>query len=161
VIMMMMTKGLKFLCCVINGRVLKFRLKICKSWSWCAEVTCWVITGERQAARIRSKYLKAILRQDVTFFDKETSTGEMVGRMAGDTVLIQDAIGEKVCIPNFFSFFCSSSPIGNSRIYYESDVWHWSSCLFILWKKSLNVLFMSINGCCSFSLFVEMYNEKN
>ncbi|CAM6050786.1 unnamed protein product [Sphagnum compactum] len=61
-----------------------------------AEVTCWVITGERQAARIRSKYLKAILRQDVTFFDKETSTGEMVGRMAGDTVLIQDAIGEKV-----------------------------------------------------------------
>jgi ATP-binding cassette subfamily B (MDR/TAP) protein 1 len=87
-----------------------------------AEVTCWVITGERQAARIRSKYLKAILRQDVTFFDKETSTGEMVGRMAGDTVLIQDAIGEKVCIPNFFSFFCSSSPIGNSRIYYESDV---------------------------------------
>ncbi|CAK9201386.1 unnamed protein product [Sphagnum troendelagicum] len=61
-----------------------------------AEVTFWVITGERQAARIRSKYLKAILRQDVTFFDKETSTGEVVGRMAGDTVLIQDAIGEKV-----------------------------------------------------------------
>ncbi|CAM6028990.1 unnamed protein product [Sphagnum balticum] len=61
-----------------------------------AEVTFWVITGERQAARIRSKYLKAILRQDVTFFDKEASTGEVVGRMAGDTVLIQDAIGEKV-----------------------------------------------------------------
>lgn len=62
----------------------------------CVEVTCWMITGERQAARIRSNYLKAILRQDIAFFDKETSTGEVIGRMAGDTVLIQEAIGEKV-----------------------------------------------------------------
>ncbi|KAJ0651011.1 putative ABC-type xenobiotic transporter [Helianthus annuus] len=57
-----------------------------------------MITGERQAARIRSLYLKTILRQDVSFFDKETNTGEVVGRMSGDTVLIQDAMGEKVCI---------------------------------------------------------------
>ena len=56
-----------------------------------------MIAGERQAARIRCLYLKAILRQDVPFFDQETSTGEVIGRMAGDTVLIQDAIGEKVC----------------------------------------------------------------
>ncbi|XP_041022108.1 ABC transporter B family member 4-like [Juglans microcarpa x Juglans regia] len=60
------------------------------------QVACWMITGERQAARIRGLYLKAILRQDVAFFDKETNTGEIVGRMSGDTVLIQDAMGEKV-----------------------------------------------------------------
>ncbi|KAL5718616.1 ABC-type xenobiotic transporter [Ranunculus cassubicifolius] len=60
------------------------------------QVTCWMITGERQAARMRSLYLKTILRQDVAFFDKETNTGEVVGRMSGDTVLIQDALGEKV-----------------------------------------------------------------
>ncbi|KAK4273324.1 hypothetical protein QN277_021750 [Acacia crassicarpa] len=60
------------------------------------QVSCWMITGERQAARIRGLYLKTILRQDVTFFDKETNTGEVVGRMSGDTVLIQDAMGEKV-----------------------------------------------------------------
>ncbi|XP_077218913.1 ABC transporter B family member 11-like [Tasmannia lanceolata] len=60
------------------------------------QVACWVVTGERQAARIRSLYLKTILRQDITFFDNETSTGEVVGRMSGDTVLIQDAMGEKV-----------------------------------------------------------------
>ncbi|KAE9609966.1 hypothetical protein Lal_00006438 [Lupinus albus] len=60
------------------------------------QVSCWVITGERQAARIRGLYLKAILRQDVSFFDKETNSGEVVGRMSGDTVLIQDAMGEKV-----------------------------------------------------------------
>ncbi|XP_061354692.1 ABC transporter B family member 4-like isoform X2 [Gastrolobium bilobum] len=60
------------------------------------QVACWVITGERQSARIRGLYLKAILRQDVSFFDKETNSGEVVGRMSGDTVLIQDAMGEKV-----------------------------------------------------------------
>ncbi|XP_021738589.1 ABC transporter B family member 11-like [Chenopodium quinoa] len=60
------------------------------------QVACWMVTGERQAARIRNLYLKTILRQDVAFFDNETTTGEVVGRMSGDTVLIQDAIGEKV-----------------------------------------------------------------
>ena len=55
-----------------------------------------MVTGERQGARIRNLYLKTILGQDVAFFDKETNTGEVVGRMSGDIVLIQDAMGEKV-----------------------------------------------------------------
>ncbi|KAL5852913.1 hypothetical protein ACOSQ3_008031 [Xanthoceras sorbifolium] len=59
------------------------------------QVACWMVSGERQAARIRSLYLKTILRQDIGFFDKETSTGEIVERMSGDTILIQDAMGEK------------------------------------------------------------------
>ncbi|PRQ39670.1 putative xenobiotic-transporting ATPase [Rosa chinensis] len=60
------------------------------------QMSCWMITGERQAARIRSLYLKTILRQDVGYFDKEINSGEIVGRMSGDTVLIQEAMGEKV-----------------------------------------------------------------
>ncbi|VFQ59552.1 unnamed protein product [Cuscuta campestris] len=60
------------------------------------QMSCWMVSGERQAARIRNLYLQAILRQDVAFFDKETNTGEVVGRMSGDTVLMQDAMGEKV-----------------------------------------------------------------
>lgn len=55
-----------------------------------------MVTGERQAARIRSLYLKALLRQEIAFFDTEANTGEIIGRMSGDTVLIQDAMGEKV-----------------------------------------------------------------
>ncbi|KAL9262750.1 ABC transporter B family member 11-like protein [Drosera capensis] len=62
----------------------------------CLQVACWMVTGERQAARIRNLYLKTILRQDIGFFDKESNTGEVVGRMSGDTVVIQDAMGEKV-----------------------------------------------------------------
>jgi ABC-type multidrug transport system fused ATPase/permease subunit len=68
-----------------------------------------MITGERQAARIRSLYLQTILRQDVSFFDKETNTGEVVGRMSGDTVLIQDAMGEKVLMNHHKSHKSSSS----------------------------------------------------
>jgi ATP-binding cassette, subfamily B (MDR/TAP), member 1 len=60
------------------------------------EVACWTITGERQAARIRALYLKSILRQDIAFFDKDMTTGQVVERMSGDTLLVQDAIGEKV-----------------------------------------------------------------
>ena len=55
-----------------------------------------MVSGERQASRIRGLYLQAMLRQDVTFFDTETSTGEVIGRISGDTILIHEAIGEKV-----------------------------------------------------------------
>ncbi|KAI3790865.1 hypothetical protein L2E82_04252 [Cichorium intybus] len=59
------------------------------------QVVCWMVTGERQAARIRSLYLKTILRQDVGFFDQESKTGEIIEHMSSDTVIIQDAMGEK------------------------------------------------------------------
>ncbi|KAG6543543.1 hypothetical protein Mapa_015037 [Marchantia paleacea] len=62
----------------------------------CLEVACWMITGERQASRIRGLYLKAIIRQDVSFFDQEVSSGDVISRMSEDTVLIQEAMGEKV-----------------------------------------------------------------
>jgi len=57
------------------------------------------MTGERQATRIRSLYLKSVLRQEIAFFDLEMTTGQVVSRMSGDTVLVQDAIGEKVIDP--------------------------------------------------------------
>ncbi|PKU86244.1 ABC transporter B family member 11 [Dendrobium catenatum] len=60
------------------------------------QVTCWMVTGERQSARIRKLYLRALLKQEIAFFDKEGNTGEIVGRMSGDTILIQEAMGEKV-----------------------------------------------------------------
>ncbi|XP_074586763.1 ABC transporter B family member 4-like [Curcuma longa] len=60
------------------------------------QVSCWMTTGERQSSRIRNMYLKTILRQEIAFFDMETNTGEVVERMSGDTVFIQDAMGEKV-----------------------------------------------------------------
>ncbi|KAG8086290.1 hypothetical protein GUJ93_ZPchr0010g10585 [Zizania palustris] len=76
---------------------LKFFYLAIGSWFACfLQVACWMITGERQAARIRGLYLEAVLRQDIAFFEKEMTTGQVVERMSGDTILIQDAIGEKV-----------------------------------------------------------------
>ncbi|XP_021769699.1 ABC transporter B family member 11-like [Chenopodium quinoa] len=45
------------------------------------QVACWMVTGERQTTRLRKLYVKAILRQDIAFFDKETNTGEVIGRI--------------------------------------------------------------------------------
>nr|GMD91548.1 ABC transporter B family member 11-like [Ipomoea batatas] len=60
------------------------------------QVACWMVTGDRQSARIRNLYLTSILRQDIGFFDKEISTGESTANMSGDIVVLQNAMGEKV-----------------------------------------------------------------
>ncbi|PWZ08754.1 ABC transporter B family member 11 [Zea mays] len=59
------------------------------------QVSCWTTAGERQSARIRSLYLNAVLRQDIAYFDTELTTGQAVSRMSSDTLVIQDALGEK------------------------------------------------------------------
>ncbi|PAN17166.1 hypothetical protein PAHAL_3G110300 [Panicum hallii] len=81
----------------VSGVSLEFvYLAVASAAASFVQVACWMITGERQAARIRNLYLRTILRQEIAFFDQHTNTGEVVGRMSGDTVLIQDAMGEKV-----------------------------------------------------------------
>ncbi|OUZ99838.1 ABC transporter [Macleaya cordata] len=90
------TKGGKDLLKEVSKIALQFiYLGVGSGFASFFQVACWVVTGERQAARIRGLYLKNILRQDIAFFDKEINMGEVVGRMSGDTVLIQNAIGEK------------------------------------------------------------------
>jgi ATP-binding cassette subfamily B (MDR/TAP) protein 1 len=61
-----------------------------------AEITCWRIIGERSALRIRREYLKAVLRQEIGFFDTEVSTGEVMQSISSDVAQIQDVMGEKV-----------------------------------------------------------------
>ncbi|KAG6551372.1 hypothetical protein Mapa_007018 [Marchantia paleacea] len=63
--------------------------------SW-LEVSFWMQTGERQSARLRAKYLEALLRQDVGFFDTDTSTGKFVQSISSDPLMVQDAISEKM-----------------------------------------------------------------
>lgn len=61
-------------------------------------------TGERQSGALRRKYLEAVLKQDVGFFDTDARTGDIVFSVSTDTLLVQDAISEKV------SLLSSSSP---------------------------------------------------
>ncbi|GLJ58536.1 hypothetical protein SUGI_1456730 [Cryptomeria japonica] len=60
------------------------------------EAFFWTRTGERQASRLRRKYLRAVLRQDAQFFDtRGISTAEVVNAVTNDTLLIQDVLTEK------------------------------------------------------------------
>ncbi|RXH69346.1 hypothetical protein DVH24_037130 [Malus domestica] len=61
-----------------------------------AEIACWMYTGERQVSTLRKKYLEAVLKQDVGFFDTDARTGDIVFSISTDTLLVQDAISEKV-----------------------------------------------------------------
>lgn len=62
-----------------------------------AEITCWRMVGERSAQRIRREYLRAVLRQDISFFDTETSAGDIMHGISSDVAQIQEVMGEKVC----------------------------------------------------------------
>ncbi|KAH9676223.1 ABC transporter B family member 15 [Citrus sinensis] len=74
---------------------------VCIAWiAAFLEAYCWTRTGERQATRMRAVYLKAILRQDVGYFDLHvTSTAEIISSVSNDTLVIQDVLSEK--LPNF------------------------------------------------------------
>jgi ABC-type multidrug transport system fused ATPase/permease subunit len=61
-----------------------------------SEIACWMYSGERQVIALRKAYLDAVLRQDVGFFDTDARTGDIVFGVSTDTLLVQDAIGEKV-----------------------------------------------------------------
>ncbi|KAJ4960390.1 hypothetical protein NE237_020300 [Protea cynaroides] len=61
---------------------------------------CWTRTGERQATRMRATYLKAVMRQEVGYFDLQvSSTAEVITSVSNDSLVIQEVISEKV--PNF------------------------------------------------------------
>jgi ATP-binding cassette, subfamily B (MDR/TAP), member 1 len=55
------------------------------------------IVGEHITLRIREKYLEAVLRQDIAFFDKIQS-GEIAASVSKDVNLIQDGISEKAAL---------------------------------------------------------------
>ncbi|XP_020195674.1 ABC transporter B family member 5 [Aegilops tauschii subsp. strangulata] len=81
----------------VDKVVLEFVYLAIGTWPACfLQISCWTVTGERQAARFRSLYLKSVLRQDMAFFDTEMKGGQVVFGTSADTILIQDAIGEKV-----------------------------------------------------------------
>jgi len=51
------------------------------------------IAGERIIARIRSQVFNSIMKKDVRFFD-ETRSGELVSRLASDSVVVGKVISE-------------------------------------------------------------------
>ncbi|TID19625.1 26S protease regulatory subunit 4 [Venturia nashicola] len=54
----------------------------------------FIYVGERCTGKIRERYLKAMLRQNIAFFDK-LGAGEVTTRITADTNFIEDGISEK------------------------------------------------------------------
>ncbi|KAL6906135.1 hypothetical protein ACP4OV_003736 [Aristida adscensionis] len=75
---------------------------------------CWTRTAERQASRMRAQYLRAVLRQDVEYFDlAAATTSEVIAGVSNDSLVVQDALSEKV--PSFVAnvtMFLGSYAVG-------------------------------------------------
>ncbi|KAG1751165.1 P-loop containing nucleoside triphosphate hydrolase protein [Suillus lakei] len=80
-----------------------------------AYMSIWVYTGEVNAKRIRERYLQAVLRQDIAYFDK-VGAGEVATRIQTDTHLVQQGISEKVAIVvSFMSAFITGFVLAYAR----------------------------------------------
>ncbi|KAJ5484794.1 ABC transporter 1 [Penicillium diatomitis] len=62
-----------------------------------AHLTCWTMFGARLAQRLRESYLKNLLRQEPSHFDKLTP-GEVASRLSSDIQTIRSGTSEKVGI---------------------------------------------------------------
>lgn len=90
--------------------------------SW-MEVAFWMYTGERQAAKMRMAYLRSMLNQDISLFDIEASTGEVISAITSDIIIVQDAISEKVGnFMHYISRFITGFIIGFVRVWQISLV---------------------------------------
>ncbi|KAL4480240.1 hypothetical protein ABPG74_020756 [Tetrahymena malaccensis] len=77
--------------------------------SW-IQMACWMISGERQAIECRKQYFKAIIRQEIGWFDMQ-NPNELTSKISQDCFFIQGAIGEKV--PTFLmSIFTGLGGLG-------------------------------------------------
>lgn len=72
----------------------------------------FIYTGEHITQKLREKYLAAVLRQNMAFFDK-LGAGEITSRITGDMATIQDGITQKVGLfMNGISMFFGALIVG-------------------------------------------------
>ena len=71
-------------------------------------VSCLNLAAANQVFRIRGKFIEAVLKQDVSWYDTGTST-DFASRMTEDLNKLQEGIGEKIGMLSFFTgtFFFS------------------------------------------------------
>lgn len=108
----------------------------------------WIYTGEHITSKVRKEYLKAILRQNIGFFDK-LGSGEITTRITADTNLVQEAISEKVGLTlNGVAAFVAAFVIGFVR--------YWKLTLICLSTVVTIVLVMGAGG-----RFMSGWNKKS
>ncbi|XP_022678965.1 putative multidrug resistance protein [Setaria italica] len=121
--------------CSSCQNVIKIVCIACAAWVMAfLEGYCWARTAERQASRMRARYLQAVLRQDVEYFDlRSGSASEVITGVSNDSIVVQDALAEKV--PNFVMYvtmFAGSYAVGFALLWRMTLVTLPSSLLLIV-----------------------------
>lgn len=79
------------------------------------QVACFTIVAERITIRIRKLYLNSILKQEIAWFDLIKS-GELSSKIAENTVIIREGLGEKFgALFQFGSMFVTGFIIGFAK----------------------------------------------
>ena len=73
-------------------------------------LVCWNLASQRLAQRIRDRYLRNLLRQDMAFFDN-LQGGEVSSRLNGDIQAIESGTSEKVGVALTCVSFCVTAYI--------------------------------------------------
>ncbi|KAF2853248.1 leptomycin B resistance protein pmd1, partial [Plenodomus tracheiphilus IPT5] len=73
-------------------------------------LVCWNLASQRLAQRVRDRYLRNLLRQDMAFFDNLQS-GEVSSRLNGDVQAIESGTNEKVGVALTCVSFCVTAYI--------------------------------------------------
>ncbi|KAH9864441.1 hypothetical protein J1614_010375 [Plenodomus biglobosus] len=73
-------------------------------------LVCWNLASQRLAQRVRDRYLRNLLRQDMAFFDNLQS-GEVSSRLNGDVQAIESGTNEKVGVALTCISFCVTAYI--------------------------------------------------
>ncbi|KAH8724994.1 leptomycin B resistance protein pmd1 [Phaeosphaeriaceae sp. PMI808] len=71
---------------------------------------CWNLVSQRLAQRVRDRYLRNLLRQDIAFFDN-LQAGEVSSRLNGDIQAIESGTNEKVGVSLTCISFCVTAYI--------------------------------------------------
>lgn len=101
----------------------------------------FIYTGEHTAQLIRERYLAAILKQNVAFFDK-LGAGEITTRITSDMNLVQDAISQKVSLTlTALATFVTAFIIGFAKFWKLTLICS-SSILAIILVMSVAVQFL-------------------
>uniref|UniRef100_A0A915LEP4 p-glycoprotein n=1 Tax=Meloidogyne javanica TaxID=6303 RepID=A0A915LEP4_MELJA len=75
-------------------------------------IACWEAVAERLVHRLRQNYLRAILRQDIAWFDT-VQTGNLTARLSDDLERVREGLGDKASLfIQMFAAFISSFVVG-------------------------------------------------
>ena len=113
-------------------------------------VTCLNHAAEAQVFRIRNLFLRAVLRQDIGWYDV-TQTGDFAARMSDDLTKLQEGIGEKIGMFIFFMTIFSASLI-------NAFIHGWELTLVIFSAMPILIIAVSI---CARAVSVFSAKEQN